>query len=488
MVVTARESGAEERGGVSTRLLLAVMVTAVFISVFNQAMVNVVVPAIQDQFGVSEGQVGWVVTGYLLVFAVGIPLYGRISDLFSLRRTFCFGLIVFAAGSLLCALAPSLTVLVGGRVLQSAGAAAIPALAFGSVAKVLPPGQRGVALGLLSSSVGIGAAAGPVLGGLLAAVAGWQSLFYGTLALVLVLTAGALYVLPDEVSGDAGGSRKGSDSSIKKLDLPGGTLLALAAGLSLFGVTEAEAAGISSPLVWGSLLVAVLSAAGFAGRIRRAPEPFVSPELFRNRAFVAAALVGFLALLANLGSLFLAPLLLTETEGFSILAAGLALAPGAVAVAALSPLAGRLSDRLGPRRVIFGGLAVMLSSALFISSYAAGRSIYMVAAGILILGIGFAGVNSPVANAASAVLSRSSAGVGLGVYQLFFFLGGGFGPALTGAFLALRQGQGSDALNPLYSFGGAPFSDAFLVVAGALLIALLAAAGIGGKPGAPETD
>ena len=138
---------------------------ASFVSVLNTSMINVAIPLISGDLYVSGAEVGWIVTVYALVFATGIPIYGRISDFFSLRRTFSLALVVFAAGSLVCALAPSFAVLIVGRALQAAGSAAIPALAFGSVAKIFPPGGRGTAFGLLSSSVGVGAAAGPILGG-----------------------------------------------------------------------------------------------------------------------------------------------------------------------------------------------------------------------------------------------------------------------------------------------------------------------------------
>jgi DHA2 family metal-tetracycline-proton antiporter-like MFS transporter len=130
----------EEWSGGSRRLLLVVVVTAILVSVLNQTFVNVVVPDIQKDYGVNQGQVGWVITGYLLVFAVGIPLYGRIADLYSLRRTFAVGLAVLAVGSLFCALAPTLPLLVAGRIVQGIGASAIPALGFAAVAKSLPPG------------------------------------------------------------------------------------------------------------------------------------------------------------------------------------------------------------------------------------------------------------------------------------------------------------------------------------------------------------
>ncbi len=148
------------RDGVPVRLLLLVVVSAVFVIVMNGSMVNVALPTIGEDFRVSERQAGWVISGYLLVFAIGIPLYGRLADVYSLRKTFSFALAAFAAGSLVCALAPNLAILVARRILQAAGGAAIPALSSTSVAKLLPPGERGGALGLIVSSVGVGGAVG----------------------------------------------------------------------------------------------------------------------------------------------------------------------------------------------------------------------------------------------------------------------------------------------------------------------------------------
>src|SRR3712207_5493432 len=206
---------------------------------------DVVVTEIPEDFGVTQGQAGWVIPGYLLIFAVGIPLYGRVADLYSLRLTFSAGLLVFAAGSLVCAFAPSLTLLVAGRIVQAAGASAIPALGFASVAKVLPPGERGMALGLLSSSVGAGAAVGPVVGGAIAGFTGWHVLFFLTLVLGLVLIPPAMRVLPG--AAENGGAPTGFLAALHHFDVPGGLSLALAAGFALFGVTEGQVLGFGSP-------------------------------------------------------------------------------------------------------------------------------------------------------------------------------------------------------------------------------------------------
>ena len=319
----------------SDRLFLAVVVTAVFVSVVAGTMVNVVVPVMGEDFGASEAQVGWVVTSHMLVFAVGVPLYGRISDFFSLRRLFSLGLLVFAVGSLVCALAPSLPTLVFGRVVQAVGDAAIPALAGVAVAKVLPPGRRGGALGLILSSVGVGASVGPILGGFVEQFFGWHYLFYGVFVMALLLIPSSLKVLP----GESGG--------IRRFDLLGGVLLGLAAGLFLFGVTQGQGEGFASASSWGSFVGAALSAALFAYRISSVQDPFVSPKLFGNRAYVAATLVGFFTMIANVAATVFVPLLVIEVNGLSPAEAGLVLTPGAVAIAMISPRAGKLSDRVG---------------------------------------------------------------------------------------------------------------------------------------------
>jgi DHA2 family metal-tetracycline-proton antiporter-like MFS transporter len=451
----------------STRLLLAVLTSAVFVSVLNSSMVNVAIPLIREDFGASEAQVGWVITGFLLLYAIGIPLYGRAADIFSLRRAFALGLVVFAVGSLICIVAPSLPLLVFGRIVQATGGAAIPALASASVVKVLPPGDRGTALGLIVSSVGVGAAVGPVVGGTLVQLAGWHSLFYGVLFLLLVLLPGALYALPDiEPTGERG------------FDVPGGVLLGLAAGLFLFGITQGQVAGFGSPSSWSSFAGAALAGAGFAWRITSAENPFVSPGLFKNRGYVAAVIVGYFSMLVNVSCLVSIPLLVSQVNGLPPGATGLVLAPGAIALAILSPLAGRLSDRIGFKTPVYAGLSVMLLSVLFLSTFAAGASPVVVALGMLGVGVGFAFTNSPNVNAAAAALPPEETGVGLGIFNGLFFLGGGTGPAVVGAFLSARREADADALDPFYTLHAAPFSDAFLLLVVALLIALAASFGL----------
>ncbi|MFV0451529.1 MAG: MFS transporter, partial [Propioniciclava sp.] len=199
-----------------------------------------------------------------------------------------------------------------GRVIQGLAGGAVPALATVSIAKSLPPGRRGGALGLITSSVGVGSAIGPVVGGIVQQVAGWHSLFFGTMAIAVLLIPGALRVLPD---GGATGDRR--------FDLGGGLLLGLAAGLFLFGITQGQSQGFGAPASWGSFLAAVLAAASFVWRINTAANPFAPPARVGNVPVVAAQLVTIFAMFTNKSTFIMVPQLLTEVNGLAPAAAGL---------------------------------------------------------------------------------------------------------------------------------------------------------------------
>lgn len=462
----ATETGRHEKH-VSVRSLLMVLVPAMLWMAVTADMVNLVLPLMGEQFGASEAQLAWVVTGFLLVFSVGIPFYGRISDFFSLKRLFTVALLIFAAGSLVCALAPSLLVLVVGRIVQGAGAAAIPVLSVVAVMRLMPAGKRGVGVGYIAAAGGVGTTAGPIVGGGVGQFLGWPSLFWLTLLWVLVLVPGALYVLPND-----------SPEGERRFDLAGGVFLGLGAGLFLFGITQGQVEGFASFSSWGSLLGALVAAALFGWRTVGAEYPFVPPALFANRTYVSAVLVMFFAMLTNLAALVFVPVLVVGANGLSPGAGSLVMVPGGVAVATLSPVAGSLSNRVGTKALVLTGLAVMGVSTLFISTFAAGAAPVLASAGILGVGVGFAFVVTTTTNAAAGALPGEQVGVGLGIFQGAQFLGAGTGPALIGALVAARREADAGSINPLYVLDASAFSDAFLAMTVAAILALVAALGL----------
>ncbi|GAA4809972.1 MFS transporter [Actinomycetospora chlora] len=444
-------------------LLLGVLLVAVATAVLANSMVLVLVPEIGRDFAASPGGLAWVVTAFSLAFAVATPLYGRVADVFGIRRVFAAGLAVFLVGSVLAGLAPDIGLHLVGRVLQGAGSAAVPALGSVAVARSLPAGRRGFGFGIVGTGVGAGQALGPPLAGILAEAAGWRWPFLGAALLSAPLLVLAPRVLPD--------ARPDTPVSWRRVDVVGGALLGAAVGLGLFGLTRAQQVGLGAASSWGAVLAAVALAGAFALWIRRAPHPFAPPALLTHGPFVTAVAVGFLAMFCYLGTILLVPLLVATVNRLGVGHVGLVLLPGAVAVAALSSPAGRLSDRLGPRRLVGTGLALLAAAVLTLST-AAGGSALLLSAVTFLVGVALASITSPLINAAAAAVPAEHAGVGLGLYQGAFFLGGGTGAAVLGTVLAARTAGAGGSWNPLHDGAGAPFSDALLVIAGVLVVAI----------------
>lgn len=454
----------------ASTLLLAIFALSVLVAAITVDMVNPVLSLISKQLEVSEAQVSWVVSGAALILAIGVPFYGRMSDYFELKKLFAFAVSVLSLGSLLCALAPNLPLLVLGRMVQGAGMSAIPVLSAITISKVFSPAKRGAALGVIAGSIGVGTAGGPIFGGVVGQWLGWQSLFWFTFLLSAMIVIGTLRVFPAIQPETEAAPRR-------NFDLIGGIWLGLSAGLLLFGVTQGEAAGFASFSSFGSLGGSLLALAGFIRRIAAAEHPFVPPALFKNRFYVSAVIVIFFAMFAYFAVLVFVPLLVVEVNGLSPGQAGMILLPGGAAVAVLSPLAGRLSARWGNKRVIISGVAVMGISTFYLSAFAAGASPVWVCLGVMGVGIAFALTNSPANDAVVSALAKEQAGVGMGIFQGAVYLGAGVGAGMIGAFISARR-EAVNALNPLYLLDAVSYSDAFLAATASLFIAWIAALGL----------
>lgn len=458
----------EKRG--STRLLMMVLSLSVLVGSITADLVNPVLPLISKDLEASNSQVSWIVSGIALVLAIGVPIYGRISDFFELRKLYIFAIMILASGSLLCAIAPNLPLLVLGRMVQGAGMSAIPVLSIIAISKVFPQGKRGGALGIIAGSIGVGTAAGPIFGGVVGQYLGWNALFWFTFLLAIMIVIGAYYALPTIKPAESVGSNK-------NFDFIGGLFLGLTVGLLLFGITQGETSGFSSFSSLTSLIGSVVALVGFIWRIVTAENPFVPPVLFNNKDYVNTVIIAFFSMFAYSAVLVFVPSLVVEVNGLSSGQAGMILLPGGVAVAILSPFVGRLSDRFGDKRLIITGMTLMGLSTLFLSTYASGASPLLVSVGVLGVGIAFAFTNSPANNAAVSALDADKVGVGMGIFQGALYLGAGTGAGMIGALLSARR-DATEPINPLYRLDAISYSDAFLAATGAILIALIAGLGL----------
>ncbi|TLS50830.1 multidrug efflux MFS transporter [Paenibacillus antri] len=454
----------------SATLLMMVIILSSLSAAMTVDMVNPVLGLIGESLQASKAQVSWVVSGIALLLAIGIPLYGRMSDFIELRKLFALAASILSIGSLICALASNLPLLVFGRMVQGAGMSAIPVLSVVAVSKVFAEGKRGAALGVVAGCIGIGTALGPIFGGVVGQAWGWPALFWIAFSLSLLIVVGSVFALPvirPEIE----------DGTEQTFDLLGGTLLGLTAGLFLFGVTQGESAGFASFSSYGSLLGSLLAMIGFVLRIRAASKPFVPPALFKNRFYVNSVVVAFLSAFAYFAVLVFVPLLCLEVNGLSPGEAGVTLLPGGAAVALVSPWVGRISDRVGTKSLVVSGLILMGVSTFFLSAFAPGASPLLISAGVMGVGIAFAFVNSPATNSAIGVLRKDLVGAGMGFFQGALYLGAGTGASLIGAFLHARS-DAIDPLNPMYRLDAVNYSDSFLAVTIAVIFALIASFGI----------
>jgi DHA2 family metal-tetracycline-proton antiporter-like MFS transporter len=452
------------RATANERWIVTLVALCVLMSVINTTMVNVSLPDIGDHFGASPASLGWLVTLYSLTFGVATPFYGRLGDRYGLRRMFVIGLCIFVGASLLAGLAPSFALLMFFRAGQAFGSAAIPSLGIGMLARAVPQERRGRSLGIVSMAVGAGSALGPTLGGGLTQLVSWRMVFLVS-ALLAVLIPYCLRYLP-ATRGERG----------VQPDWFGGITLGAAIAGIMLATAGLQRSGATSTLVIISVLVALAGLTFTIWRQRIAENPFIERLLLGNRRYLLLCVTGFCAMAGNVGALVVMPFMFEEVNGLSAGQIGLALLPTALAVALLSRTAGRLADRYDPLVLIVGGLSVNLVTLMLLATFGIGWPVVPFAALSTFLGVGQSFVNSPLSVILTRTIPQRIYGVGLGLYNMLFFVGSGFGAALSTALYEAREGTESTIL-PFY-FGDERYmhiSDAFLPAILVIFIGLLTA-------------
>lgn len=327
--------------------VLIVVSIAVLMASLDLFIVNFAFPSIRREFaGTSVATVSWVLNAYAIVFAALLVPAGRLADLAGRRRAFLGGVLLFLVGSALCGAAPSVAALIAARVVQAAGAALLTPAALALLLVEFPPSQRAAAIGIYAGVGAAAAAAGPPLGGVLVQ-ANWRLVFLVNLPIGLAALGFAVRLL-----------RESRDPAVRRPDLLGAALLAVAVGLLALGLVDAPDWGwgrVSTLSVLGAALVGI---GVFWARCLRHPSPVVDPSMLRVRSFAmaASALVLFSAAFAAmlLGNV----LFLTTVWRYPVLTAGLSLTPGPLMAATFAPLAGRLAGRVGQRTLAVVGIGI----------------------------------------------------------------------------------------------------------------------------------
>jgi EmrB/QacA subfamily drug resistance transporter len=371
--------------------------------------INLALPAIAKEFKIDAVILTWIPTAYLLASAVCLVPFGRLADLYGRKRVFVFGIVAFTLSSLLCALATSAFQLILFRILQGIGSAMIFATGLAILTSVFPPHERGKVLGISVAAVYTGLSLGPVLGGLMTQHFTWRSVFLVTLPFGIAILVLVLWRLKEEWA-----EAKGEAFDLRGSLIYGVGLTSFICGVSLLPSQESL----------GLLILGAAALCAFVMWERRTKSPVFPVDLFTaNRVFAFSSLAAFINYSATFAITFLLSLYLQHIKGLGPRDAGLILISQPVVMAACSPLAGWLSDKIEPRIVATAGMILTTTGLVPFIFLDQVSSIPFLLTGLVILGIGFALFSSPNTNAVMGSVEKRFYGLASGAVGTMRLLG-----------------------------------------------------------------
>lgn len=409
--------------------LLAAAILASFVSFLDGSIVTIALPAIAADLGGGVVTQQWIVSAYLLTVSALILVSGAVSDAFGRIRVLRLALVAFAATSVLCALAPTSSVLIVARLLQGvAGALLVPG-ALGLIVATFDGAREARAIGRWTAWTSVANLIGPVLGGVLVDVSGWRSVFL----IALLPAAASMLLLGRTPDPTAAGPRRG-------VDLPSALLTALGLGGLTVGLVQLgsqshgpDASPLQAAPAVGALVLGLLCLAAFLLRDRRTASPLVPPALFRSRTFTAGNLSTF-AIYAGLGLAFLVPsLFLQQVVGLRATVAAVVALPATVLLILLSGRFGAIAGRRGPRALMTAGPLVAAGGALTMTFVRAPETaLWFVVPGMLLFGLGLSMTVAPLTSAVLGAVPTSESGIGSAVNTAVARVGGLLSTACVG--------------------------------------------------------
>lgn len=379
---------------VRTGPVIALLVASAFVVILNETIMGVALPRLMVALDITAATAQWLTTGFLLTMAVVIPLTGYLLARFPLRRVYFTAMTLFAAGTLIAALAPGFGMLLTGRVVQASGTAIMMPLLMTTVLNVVEPARRGRMMGVISIVIAVAPAIGPTVSGLILSVLDWRWMFWLVLPIALLaLALGAIWV------------RNVTETRPARFDLASVVLSALGFGGLIFGLSSiGESASGHAPVpVWIPLVVGVLALAGFVARqllLQKSDAALLDLRTFRSRSFSLAIVLVVVVMSALFGSLILLPLYLQQVLGLDTLAVGLMLLPGGVLMGLIAPVVGALFDRFGPTPLVIPGMVVAAAALWGMATFGTETSIGWIIAVHMALNLGLGCVFTPLLTSA----------------------------------------------------------------------------------------
>ncbi len=427
----------------------------------DSSISNIVLPVIARALQTDVAAVEWVVAVYLLVVSGLVLIFGRLGDILGHRRVYLAGFGLFVLGSLVCAFAPVIEVLIAFRGVQGLGAAMLTSSSPAILTNAFPDRRRGRVLGLQATAVYVGLAIGPSLGGGLAQAFGWGAVFFVNVPIGLLAFLLSLRYVPDDRS---------TAAHVESFDVPGAITFGAGVTLLILALNQGHVWGWTSPTLLACIAVAVVLLVIFALIELRKRSPMLDLSLFSNPVFSAGVASALLNYMATFAVTFLLPFYLIQARGLSPAAAGLVLTAQPLLMAATAAIAGVVADRIGPRLPATGGLALLAVSFLWLSRLALDTPVVVAVFALFLSGVGIGLFTSPNTSAILGAAPPARRGVASGLLATARSLGMVLGLGIGGAIFTTLLAQTPGAPTPETIVSAA---DAGLLAAG--LLALLGA-------------
>jgi EmrB/QacA subfamily drug resistance transporter len=446
-------------GSSAGRWILAVTVLGSGMAFLDGTVVNIALPDIGRDLNASTSSLQWILNGYLLTLASLILLGGSLGDRYGRRRVFALGVGLFTLSSLLCAVAPTMELLIGARMLQGVGGALLTPGSLAIIESSFRPSDRSRAIGAWSGLGGVATALGPLLGGYLVQAVSWRAIFLINLPLGVLVIAMASRHVPEVRDPSASG----------RLDFGGVALAALGLAGTTYALIEAPDQGASA-LVLLAGIGGVLALIAFLFAERRSPNPMMPLGMFSSRQFSGANLVTFVVYAALGGFFFLFVSFLQISMGYSPIAAGAASLPVTALMLALSARSGALAQRIGARVPLTVGPLVIALGLLMLTRIEPGDDYLSgVLPGVIVFGLGLTLVVAPVTSTVLAAADARHAGVASGINNAVSRVGGLLAVAVLPVIAGLTGDSFYDPAKMNDGFHMAMVACAVLAAAGGVL-------------------
>ncbi|WP_436532059.1 DHA2 family efflux MFS transporter permease subunit [Actinoplanes sp. HUAS TT8] len=381
--------------------IAGVVVLGAIMSILDITVVNVALPTFQTIFG-TEGNplpystVAWTVTAYTLALATVIPLTGWAADRFGTKRLYMTAIALFTIGSVLCAMASSINMLIAFRVLQGLGGGMLMPLGMTIMTKAAGPKRMGRLMAILGVPMLLGPIGGPILGGWLIDAASWHWIFLINLPIGLIALVYAFVVLP-----------KDAPHPSETFDFVGMLMMSPGLALFLYGISSIPAEGtISSGRVLIPGIIGLVLVAAFVLYSFKPKHPLLDLRLFRNRNLAVSIITMFLFAVAFFGGLLLVPTYFQQIRGESVLHAGLLVAPQGLGAMLTMPIAGALSDKLPVGRIVPFGLVFILAGMISLTQITSTTSYTYLIVTLFVMGLGMGGTMMPIMTSALKTLRQ----------------------------------------------------------------------------------